>query len=136
MNEQQRDAFVRKWMPRVDEIAREMDDGTVPVEELIEDGYVGLSAGLAEFGHDSEPDEGEIEEAVRNEIRRAQEEYAEAAKKDDRLIQQVELLNRSIGRLTEELGKKPNVDEIANDMGIPQDKVIDILKLTGEDYGE
>jgi RNA polymerase primary sigma factor len=123
-------------MPRVDEIAREMDDGTVPVEELIEDGYVGLSAGLAEFGHDSEPDEGEIEEAVRNEIRRAQEEYAEAAKKDDRLIQQVELLNRSIGRLTEELGKKPNVDEIANDMGIPQDKVIDILKLTGEDYGE
>ena len=48
----------------------------------------------------------------------------------------MDLLNQSIDRLTEELGTKPNIDEIANDMGITQDKVIDILKLTGEDLDE
>ena len=43
------------------------------------------------------------------------------------------MLNESISKLTDELGKKPTIDEIANDLRIPQDKVLDILKLTGED---
>ena len=53
-------------------------------------------------------------------------------RRDDRLVVQVELLNRSIEKLTEDLGTKPNIDEIANDMGITQQNVLDILKLTGE----
>ena len=136
MNEQQRDETVKRWMPQVDEIAGEMDDGTMPVGDMIEDGYVGLSAGLTKCTGDPDTDDDIIEEAIRGEIRRAKEEYAEQSAKDDKLVQQVELLNKSIEKLTRELGNKPTVDEIANDMGISQDKVIDILKLAGEDYGE
>ena len=45
-------------------------------------------------------------------------------------------MNKSISRLTEELGSKPTVDELANDMGISQVKVLEILKLTGETLPE
>ena len=71
--------------------------------------------------------------AIRKALERAQKEAAALKKKDDRVIVQVEMLNESISKLTDELGKKPTIDEIANDLRIPQDKVLDILKLTGED---
>ena len=71
--------------------------------------------------------------AIRKALERAQKEAAALRKKDDRVIVQVEMLNESISKLTDELGKKPNIDEIANDLRIPQEKVLDILKLTGED---
>ena len=48
----------------------------------------------------------------------------------------MELLNRSINALTESLGTKPTIDEVANDMGVPQDTVIEILKLMGETLPE
>lgn len=136
MTEQERNAYVRRWMERVDEIAQEMDNGTIPMEDLISEGYVGLTDAMNDTPDGEEPDTGETEEAVRSAIRRALDEYRNLSEKDDLLIRQVELLNESIAKLTGELGAKPNVDEIANDMGISQEKVLDILKLTGEDTGE
>ena len=34
-------------------------------------------------------------------------------------------------KFAEELGGKPNIDELANDLGISQEEVLKILKLTG-----
>jgi DNA-directed RNA polymerase sigma subunit (sigma70/sigma32) len=77
-----------------------------------------------------------VSEQIRASIRASIEGAVEAHKarlhQDDRLVVQVELLNRSIERLTEELGTKPNIDEIANDMKTTQETVLKILKLTGE----
>ena len=110
-------------------------------EDLRQEGMVGLVRGVDSLSED--PDEWggrSVEETVKEAIRaaalEAKDAFIELTRKDDRLIAQVELLNQSIDRLTEELGTKPNIDEIANDMGITQDKVIDILKLTGEDLDE
>lgn len=128
-------------MEIVPEIAEDFDDGTIPKEDLIQEGYVGLMEGINSLSDD--PDsflgismEDTIREAIVKAIQRAVDKKKELNLRDDKLIVQVELLQKSIDRLTEELGVKPNIDEIANDMGIQQDKVIDILKLAGEDYGE
>ncbi|MEE8826762.1 MAG: sigma-70 domain-containing protein [Eubacteriales bacterium] len=151
MKEARKLGLTEEFMPEVEELAKEVSDGTVPMEDLIQEGYVGLMEGIAEldqeggsgdeddFGTFSGYDDGGLstEEVMRGAIRkaleRAQKEAAALKKKDDRVIVQVEMLNESISKLTEELGKKPNIDEIANDLRIPQEKVLDILKLTGED---
>ena len=151
MKEARKLGLTEEFMPEVEEIAKEVSDGTVPMEDLIQEGYVGLMEGIAEldqeggsgdeadFGTFSGYDDGGLstEEVMRGAIRkaleRAQKEAAALKKKDDRVIVQVEMLNESISKLTDELGKKPTIDEIANDLRIPQDKVLDILKLTGED---
>ena len=151
MKEARKLGLTEEFMPEVEEIAKEVWDGTVQTEDRIQEGDVGVMEGIAEldqeggsgdeddFGTFSGYDDGGLstEEVMRGAIRkaleRAQKEAAALKKKDDRVIVQVEMLNESISKLTDELGKKPTIDEIANDLRIPQDKVLDILKLTGED---
>ncbi len=138
MNEARRQDLTEEFMEEVTEIAAEYDDGTLPLEDLIGEGYVGLMRGIRALETEEEAAESglPVSEQIRASIRASIEEAVEAHKarlhQDDRLVVQVELLNRSIERLTEELGTKPNIDEIANDMKTTQETVLKILKLTGE----
>lgn len=130
--------LAEEFMEEVEEIARELDDGSVPFEDLIQEGYVGLLEGIDLVESAMERDSASaaplaetIRTAIKSSIRLAIKRGSDSYITDDRLVAQVELLNKSIDRLTEELGNKPNIDEIANDMGISQEKVLSILKLTG-----
>lgn len=113
------------------EIALELDDGTLPSEELLEEAYLGLAEALHELGENA--DEDVLDDRIREHMHQYRKAYEDSQSSDDYLVTQVQILNDSINRLTEELGTRPNLDELANDMGISQEKVIDILKLTGED---
>ena len=132
-------------MDEVHEIASELDDGVLPLEDLVQEGYLGLMRGIRILEAEKESGEAatgglSVSETLRREIRAAMEEAVELQKgrlhQDDRLVVQVELLNRSIEKLTEELGTKPNIDEIANDMKISQEMVLKILKLTGDEFSD
>ncbi len=122
-------------------IAAEMDDGIIPLEDLTQEAFVGLVAGLniiSEY-EDRLMEKSlaqALERAIREQIGIAQEEQRELAKRDDQLLAQVEILNRSINSLTESIGAKPTIDEVANDMGVSQETVIEILKLMGETLPE
>ena len=134
-------SLAEEFLSDVEEIAAELSDGTVPEEDLISEGYVGLMEGLKSF------DAGDpelmpmnmtetVRSAVRSAILSAIDRSREYEKTGELLVAQVELLRKSIDRLTEELGTKPNIDEIANDMQISQDKVLEIIKLTGPDVSD
>ncbi|MDO5702876.1 MAG: sigma-70 domain-containing protein, partial [Lachnospiraceae bacterium] len=132
-------ALIEEFMEEVSLIAQEMKRSRVPMEDLIQEGYVGLLTGIRELEGQDEDDGAEmmpVRETLLAAVRRAMEDAARAmedlSREDRRLVAQVELLDSSISRLTEELGTKPNIDEIANDMGITQAEVISILKLTGD----
>lgn len=141
MDERQKAKLTEEFMPLAMKIAAEMDDGTIPIEDLTQEAFLGLVAGLNILSQYEEKLEGmslgsTLERAIREQILIAQEEQKALAKRDDQLLVQVELLNRSINALTESLGTKPTIDEVANDMGVPQDTVIEILKLMGETLPE
>ena len=141
MTEAAKRDLIEEFMEEVERIAEEFQDGSVPAEDLIQEGYLGLLDGVNSLDSEAAGWSGlSVEETVTGAIRRAMEDaagkYAAFGRDDERLVAQVELLNASIDRLTEELGTKPNIDEIANDMGISQETVIRILKLTGEEVDE
>ena len=46
MNEARRQDLTEEFMEEVTEIAAEYDDGTLPLEDLIGEGYVGLMRGI------------------------------------------------------------------------------------------
>ena len=125
-------------MPEVEEIARETA-GADPelMEEFLSEGYLGLVAAVSAISPGTDPAaEEEIEEIlrrVREAVGAAARSRDDAAMIDRHLIGQVEQLSACIDLLTEELGTKPNIDEIANRMGVSQERVLSILKLTGED---
>lgn len=142
MEEQKIQELIHALMPDVGDLARDMAGGDPELsEELPAEGYLALVSAVRTLASESQgdpvPDEEDLEEAVLARVRESLE-RALAAREDlaliDRhLVGQVEQLSGSIDRLTEELGTKPNIDEIANDMGISQERVLSILKLTGED---
>ena len=46
MNERQKADLAEKYMPLAMRIAAEMDDGAIPLEDLTQEAFVGLVAGL------------------------------------------------------------------------------------------
>ena len=121
MNERQKADLAEKYMPLAMRIAAEMDDGAIPLEDLTQEAFVGLVAGLNIIAQYEERVKENmiaqsLERAIREQISIAQEEQRALAKRDDQLLAQVELLNRSINSLTETIGTKPTIDEVANDI--------------------
>ena len=133
-----------KYLPMAHTAARDLFDGSMPMEDLRQEAALGLVLALTEQlaegipGAESEADidKDRLRESVRSHLKMAMADEAALKKEDDRLVAQVELLSESINRLREELGEKPTVDELANDLGIQQAQVIRILQLMGEDIGE
>ena len=121
MNDRVKAELIEEFMPRAVEIALEMNDGSMPVEDLTQEAYLGLVTGIEAIARAEESDEYDrlpleetVDEAIRMQVRAALKAEAD----------------------TESFGGKPTVDEIANQMDIPQEEVMEIMKLMGETIPE
>ena len=52
------------------------------------------------------------------------------------MIEKVQMLDEAIKALTEELGRKISIDELAIHLGMEIEEIEDILKLTGDEPEE
>ncbi len=143
MNDRVKAELIEEFMPRAVEIALEMNDGSMPVEDLTQEAYLGLVTGIEAIARAEESDEYDrlpleetVDEAIRMQVRAALKAEADLKSRDDELIARVSALNAAIEYLTESFGGKPTVDEIANQMDIPQEEVMEIMKLMGETIPE
>ena len=143
MNDRVKADLIEEFMPRAVEIALEMNDGSLPAEDLTQEAYLGLVTGIEAIARAEEADEYDrlpleetVEEAIRMQVKAALEAEAALKSRDDQLIARVNALNTAIEYLTESFGGKPTVDEIANQMDIPQEEVMEIMKLMGETIPE
>ena len=126
---------VEMYLQDVIEIAKEMYHPEIFLGDLIQEGNVGLILG-AEFVTDVETAHQTITEQIRQSIRRLIEEHAELSSRDKKMVEKVSMLDEAITTLTEELGRKVTIDELAIYMGLTEDEIEDILKLTGEESEE
>ena len=143
MNQFQKNDLIEEFIPRAAQLALEMADGSVPIEDLTQEANLGLVMGVNRLAEAEEEDAmmflpvtETIENAIRAQIREAQAEAAELSARDEALIRKVQEMSKTIERLTAELGAKPTVDELANALKIPQSQVMETLKLMGEDLPE
>ena len=106
----------------------------VPLADLIAEGNLGLTEVLAEFDI-TEAGEREIGRAVlaigaqmdaylaaHDEMRRA----------DEHLASRVAELSEAIDTWNRDYGEKPTIDELANMLGVTQERILDILNLSGD----
>jgi DNA-directed RNA polymerase sigma subunit (sigma70/sigma32) len=49
------------------------------------------------------------------------------------MVEKVTMLDEGIKALTEELGRKVTIDELALHMGMTEEEIEDVLRLMGED---
>ncbi len=116
-------------------IAKEMYHPEIFLGDLIQEGNVGLILGV-EMITDIETAHQTITEQIRQSIQMLIEEQTELSSRDKKMVEKVAMLDESIKTLTEELGRKVTIDELAVYMGLTEDEIEDILKLTGEESEE
>lgn len=123
------------YLPEVVQIAKKLYHPEIFLGDLIQEGNVGLLLGMdmltdVESAHDT------IVSQIRQSIHMLMEEQDELNSRDKKMVEKVSLLDESIQTLTEELGRKVTIDELAVYMGMTEEEIEDILRLTGEETNE
>ena len=128
------------------ETARKLHREGFAIDELVSEGNLALveivnglshligtaDEKLGENGGLSERIMAYVEDTIKTYI----DDILEQNDSDEKVVIQVNLLNDAIERLRKETGVAPNIDELANELGISQQKVLDIIKIAGDDEEE
>lgn len=120
------------YLKEVVEIAKEMYHPEIFLGDIIQEGNVGLILGL-----DMLVDVATAHETIVNQVKQCIqmliEEHTEVKSRDNKMVEKVTMLDESIKALTEELGRKVTIDELAVYMGMTEEEIDDILRLMGEE---
>lgn len=116
--------------PKVVEEAVKLNHPQVFIGDVIQEGNVSLMQALAET---PEAQDVFVMEEVRAGMLALIEAQTEVKRQDKRMVEQVSELDEAIRSMTEELGRKVAVDELAERLGIKEEQIAEILKLAGED---
>lgn len=127
-----REEKLKEYYQTVVEIAKEMYTPAFFIGDLIQEGNVGLVLALEK----EETTEKEIIEGIRQMIQLFVEEQEEMRHQDSKMVEKVVFLDESLKNLTEDLERKPTLEELADYMEMTEEDVNDILRLTGEDDDE
>ena len=127
-----RNRLTEIYLQEVVEIAKAMHHPEIFLGDLIQEGNVGLILGL-----DMLTDVATAHETIVNQVKQCIQmliaEHAEVKSRDNKMIEKVTMLDESIKALTEELGRKVTIDELAVYMGMTEEEIDDILRLMGEE---
>ena len=116
--------------PKVVEEAVKLNHPQVFIGDVIQEGNVSLMQTLVEM---PEAEDAFIMEEVRAGMLALIEAQTEMKRQDKRMVEQVSELDEAIRSMTEELGRKVAVDELAERLGIKEEQIGEILKLAGEE---
>ena len=123
-------------LPEVVETAKQLYEPGVHLSDMIQEGSLNLVLYVDKLDPSVLMDRDSVREKVMTEVREGilamLEEQRDVHTRDERMVEKVEDLKRSITRLKEQLGRKVYVDELAEYMNISEDEVEDILRLAGE----
>lgn len=125
----EKDAQMAYYLPKVVEEAMRLHTEEVFLGDMIQEGNIGLVMALAEEGIAEE----QVMNAVRASISALLESQNETRRQDEKMVKRVAELDEVITNMTEEYGRKVAVDEVAEELGMTEDEIADILKLAGEE---
>lgn len=127
-------------LPEVVETAKQMYEPGVHLSDMIQEGSLNLVLYLDGLDPSELTDRENVRRKLMTEVREGilamLEEQRDIHTRDERMVERVEDLKRSITALKEQLGRKVYVDELAEYMNISEDEVEDILRLAGENIPE
>lgn len=123
---------LKRYFPKVVEIAKELHNQELFIGDLIQEGNIGLMLAM----EDAQAGETEILESIRQTMQLLVEEQEEIKHQDNKMVEKVKFLDESLKNITEDLGRKPTLEELADYMEMTEDDVNDIIRLTGEDDDE
>lgn len=134
-DENAKSRLIQVYMGQVVEMAKQVHQPEVFLGDLIQEGNLGIILGVEMITDPMTADE-TILLQIKQSMQLLLEEQLELSNRDKKMVEKVQSLDDSIQALTEELGRKVTIDELAVYMGLGVEEIEDILKLTGEETEE
>ena len=123
---------IESRLRKVAEEAVKMLRAEVFVGDMIQEGNASLVEALGLYpAGDGEQER--VMEDVRAAMRALLASQTEMKRRDRKMVDQVTRLDETIREMTDELGRKVDVQEVADRLELTEEQVRDILKLTGEE---
>lgn len=126
---------IEQYLKRVVEIAEEMYQPGIFLGDMVQEGNVGLVLAMDLLDGEEDPEK-QIESEVRASIQAMIEEQEDVKQRDRKMVEKVNAVDKGIKELTEEEGQKVMLEELAEYLDMPEEEIVDILKLAGEDVEE
>ena len=123
------------YMPLVTEEALKLPRQGVFLGDVIQEGNVSLVGALLAYAPGEEKKE-EILKEIRASMRALLESQLETKRQDRKMVDRVSDLEATIREMSDGLGRKVDVEEVAEKMGVSEEEIEDILKLAGEEWKE
>lgn len=130
-----RERLAELYLPVVCGIADEYEEHEIAVEDLIQEGNLGLLTALAQMREISSL--AACQACLLNGINKAMKDAIEESRKQSAkgkaIADKVNHLNDAINRLEEELEHKVSVDELSAYLEMPAEEIQDILRMAGDE---
>ncbi len=118
-----------RFMPLVHQLARRYSRSGIPLDDLSQIGYIGLMSAIAHF----DPDRGVKFETyarhlIAGEIRHYLRDQGTTVRRPRWLYELDHRVTRSVAELNQRLGRPPTIHEIAGDVSVAEDDVLEVLR--------
>lgn len=127
--------LIEVYLRKVVEIAQEMYHPGVFLGDMVQEGNIGLILAVEILSNvgSGQDIENIIVAEIRQSIRTLIKEQTDLKDRDQKMVEKVNELDEAITALTEELGRKVTLEELAVYTGMTEEEVNNLLKLAGED---
>lgn len=126
--------LIEHYMERVLELAKEYAHQGLLIQDLVQEGNLGLMIGIDTLGL-AEEDlsfEAHLENEIHRAIRTALDEQEGAKSTGEQITEKLNKLADSITELTEDLGRQVTPEELSLYLDMPLDELEDLLRIAGE----
>lgn len=122
-----------QWLKKVVEIASEYDVDDLLLDDMVQEGNIGLLMGLKVLlGKKEEQPKKVLEQFVREAIEGYMEEEGGEGEQENSILAKVSLVHEAKETLAKELGSEPSIRQLAEYTRISEEEISDIVSLAKE----
>lgn len=127
-----KERFIEVHLPKVIEIAKLYQNRGVTLEDLIQEGNIGLLCAVETLYTDTvlENETEFIEGYIRNSMEQIIYESGENSSFEQEIIDKISYIRKASENLKEELGREGNIHELARYVKISEEELIDIINMS------
>lgn len=133
-NQEVKRLLTEHYMEKVLELAMEYAHRGLLLQDLVQEGNLGLMIGLDTLGlcESGIPMETHLENEIHRAIRMALDEQEGSKSTGEQVVEKLNKLAESITQLTQDLGREVTPDEISLYLDMPLEEIEELLRIAGE----
>lgn len=122
------------YMEHVLELAEDFAHGSLPLQDLVQEGSLGLMIGIDTLGllEEGLTEEEHLVREIRRTLQDALQEQNTAHDTGEQITEKLNKLADSVTELTEDLGREVTPDELSLYLDMPLREIEDLLRIAGE----